>query len=249
MPVRLDQIPALAVRPARPRAWLWLSLLPLFVLSGLGLALLLSTQPLPQQPLNFWGLALGVPLVSWCMLGLGRALLYIGQHHAADGWDEAREEDMAGKIRRGRRSQQVLGVSLYTALRASGEEPLAQLNALLSGTKALKAQPALLDEATLRHSRLPRDTEQDPEIALLHILRQVLADLSQTLAQLPDDTPLTLLLEVDSGLSDGWLSRIWRQAWCESGIRQSAVPVGRGDWTRWISGLITALTIRHCCWS
>lgn len=75
MPVRLDQVPALAPRPARPRVWLWLGLLPLFLLLGVGLTLMFGTQPLRQQPVNFWGLALGVPLLGWCVLSFGRALL------------------------------------------------------------------------------------------------------------------------------------------------------------------------------
>ncbi|MNN73617.1 hypothetical protein D3C81_1897500 [compost metagenome] len=77
MPVRLDKVPPLAPRPARPRIWLWLGLL----LSGL-------------------------------LLGLGGTW---GEHAAADGWDEAREEVLIRKIRQGRRLQQVLGVSWYTA--------------------------------------------------------------------------------------------------------------------------------------
>ncbi|WP_248807436.1 hypothetical protein, partial [Pseudomonas sp. MWU13-2100] len=146
-----------------------------------------------------------------------------------DGWDEAREEDLARRIRRGRRSQQVLGVSLYTALRAPGEGPTTQLDALLSGTKALKPQPSRLDRATLGHSRLSGDLDENIELALLRVLQQVLADLSPTLAQLPDDRELALLLEIDSSLPEPQWRRLWQQAWADSDIRQSIVPVeGRG---------------------
>ena len=225
MPVRLDQVFAPAPRPARPRIWLWLGLLPLFVLLGFAMALLFSTQPLPQQSMGFWGIALGAPLGGWCVLSLGRVLLYSGQHLAADGWDEAREEDIARRIRQGRRSQQVLGACFYSALRASGEQPTTQLDALLDGTIALKAQPSSLDDAPLRHSRLPGYAKEDPEIALLQVVVHVLADLAQTLAQLPDEQPLALLLEVDSDLPETQLRRVWRQAWSESGIRQSVVAI------------------------
>ncbi|WP_166366844.1 hypothetical protein [Pseudomonas akapageensis] len=225
MPVRLDQVPALAPRPVPPRAWLWLGLLLLFLLLGVGLTLLFGDEALRQQPVDFWGLALGVPLLGWGLLGLGRALLYIGQQSAADGWDEAREEDLIRRTRRGRRSQQVLSASVYTALRKPGEKPGAQMDALLKGTVVLTAQPSRLGEPGLRHSRLPGDTEGGPELILLGALAQVLADLAPTLTHLPDDTPLALLLEVDSSLPEHQLRRVWRQAWSECGIRQSTTPV------------------------
>ena len=227
MPVRLDQVPALAPRPARPRGWLWLGVLPLMLLLA-GTAFLFGTQAWRQQPVSFWGLALGLPLLVWCLLGFARVLLYFGQQQVADGWDKAREEDLINKVRRGRRVQQVLAVSLHTALQEPGGLPAAQRDALLSGTSALVAHPSVPGGAALRQSRLSGDTDEGPEHLLLRVLTQVLADLAQPLTQLPDDTPLALLLEVESGLAQNLLQRVWRQAWSESGIRQSTVPVEGG---------------------
>jgi hypothetical protein len=100
---------------------------------------------------------------------------------------------------------------------------------LLSGVKALKTQPSLSGGDAVRQSRLPGNTTPASEHVLLSILVQVLVDLAQTLGQLPDETPLALLLEVDSGLPEHTLRRVWRQAWTESGIRQSTTPVeGQG---------------------
>ncbi|NWC09566.1 hypothetical protein HX776_12170 [Pseudomonas agarici] len=226
MSVRLDQVPPRAPRPARPRVWLWLGVLPLLLLLlGVCGTLLFGSQGLRQQPVSFWGLTLGGPLLGWCLLSFGRVLLYFGQQQVADGWDKAREEDLTHKIRRGRRVQQVLGVSLYTALRAPGEEEALQRAALLSGTQAIKVQPSWLDRTMLRHSRLPGITNETCEYALLRVVEQVLGDLAQPLMRLPDDTPLALLLAVDSALPENVLQRVWRRAWSESGIRQSAVPV------------------------
>lgn len=95
----------------------------------------------------------------------------------------------------------------------------------MSGTEALKAQPSRMHGVTLRHSRLSDDTDEDPEAVLLSVFAQRLADLAPILAQLPDDTPLAFLLEVDSGLPEARWRRVWRQAWRESGIRQSSSPV------------------------
>lgn len=224
MPVRLDKIPALAPRPAKPRIWLWLGLLPLLLLLGMGVMLLFGSQSL-QQSVSFWTLGLGAPLLSWCLLCFGRALMFFGQQYAADGWDEARELDLIRKVRCGRRSQQVLGTSLFSALREPGEQGTAQSDALLSGSSALEAQPCWLDGSPVRHSRLSRLSDEDPELTLFGIVEQVLAELSPALAKMPQDTPLALLLEIDSHLPQNLLSRIWRKAWSASGIRQSTVPV------------------------
>lgn len=225
MPVRLDKVPALALRSARPRIWLWFVLLLLCLLLGVGGTLLFGDEPLRQRPVDFWSLALGLPILGWCVLGFVRVLFYIGEQSAADGWDEAREDDMIRKIRQGRRSQQVLGVSLYTALHDPAEEPTTQLEALLNGTEALKTQPSRMDGATVSHSRLIEDSDEDLETVLLSVLEQRLADLAPILAQLSDDKPLALLLEVDSRLPEDQWRPAWREIWRESGIRQSTVPV------------------------
>ena len=83
--------------------------------------------------------------------------------------------------------------------------------------------------ATVRHSALSCDADENPEAILLSIWAQTLADLTPTLAQLPADQPLVLLLDVDTGLPEQQWHRVWQQAWRESGIRQPISPVdGRG---------------------
>jgi hypothetical protein len=191
--------------------------------------LLFGDETLPERPSDFWTLALGIPFLAWCVLGFGRVLLHVGEHGAADGWDDAREEDMNRKIRQGRRSQQVLGVSLQTALGEPADDPEIQLDALLSGTKALKSQASRMDGSILRHSGLSCDADENPEAILLSVWAQTLADLAPTLAQLPADQPLALLLDVDTALPEQQWRRVWRQAWRESGIRQPTTAVdGRG---------------------
>lgn len=229
MPVRMDQVPALAMRPTRPSMWRWVGLLVLLLLLGGGGALLFSTAPVSQQPLMFWGFALGVPFLVWCVLSFARVLLYLGQQHAADGWDEAREHDLMQRVLQGRRALEVLSVSLHTALRKPDESPTAQVDALLGGIKALKAQPARRDSVTLRHSRLAGDPYEDPEPALLRMLGQLFSELAPSLKQLPDETPLAVLLEIETGLLDRAWDRVWQQALRKSGIRQTFVALeGRG---------------------
>ena len=198
-------------------------------LLGAGGALLFGGESLPQKPSDFWTFALGIPFLAWCVLGFGRLLLYVGEQGVADGWDSAREKDLNRKVQQGRRSQQVLGVSLQTALGDPAGDSELQLEALMSGEQALKSQASRVDGKILRHSCLSCDADENPESILLSIWTQTLADLALTLAQLPADQPLALLLDVDTGLPEKQWRRVWRQAWRESGIRQQTTPVdGRG---------------------
>ncbi len=160
MPVGLDRVRAPARRPERPRMLLWLGVLGLFLAVGMGATVLFATQALREQPLVFWRVALGVPLLGWAILGFGRVVLYAGQHSAADGWDEAREIDLIRKIRRGRRSLQVLGVSLSTALHDPQQPALGK-------APGLTAQADTPDESPVRHTRLPATdlTREQPAIA------------------------------------------------------------------------------------
>ncbi|CAI8900802.1 Structural protein [Pseudomonas sp. IT-P176] len=225
MPVRLDQIPGKAPRPAPPRVWLWLVLVPLLLVAAVGVAWAWDIPAWREQPLSYWVQASGLALLLWSLLGFVRGLVHLGQQRAADGWDQAREEDSQRKTRRGRRSQQVLGVSVHTGLREAGQSPAAQLDAFLSGTAVLQSQASRQGDGSIRHSYLPYDPHEPPEQVLLQVLNQVLADLAQALVHLADDTPVALLLEIDSGLPEPVLQRVWRHAWRESGIRQSTSPL------------------------
>jgi hypothetical protein len=200
-------------------------LLLLCLLVGVGGGVVFNDDPLPQWPVDFWGLAVGVPIFGWCVLGFLRVAVYFGQQGAADGWDAAREEDLIRKIRQGRRSQQLLSVCLHTALLNPENQLDEQLNKLDSGTQSLKTQPIRLGEAPLRHSRLHCGADESSNDLLLRVMTQVLSDLAQTLAQVPDDRPLALLLEIESSFSEDLLCRVWQQAWAESRIRQTTVPV------------------------
>ena len=84
-------------------------------------------------------------MAIWFFLSLIRSFVS-GQLSVADGWNDEREADLVQKMRQGRRSQQVLAVSLHTALRESGaHDGEAQRVALLDVHKALLSRlPALL---------------------------------------------------------------------------------------------------------
>jgi hypothetical protein len=202
----------------------------------------LGGQELPRDELHFWSFALGAPLLGWSAASFVRASVFIGQQRAAQGWDMAREADLLLRLRRARRSQQVLSVSVYTGLRDLESPATAQLDAILAGTRALESQASRTSGEVLRHSRLKGVTDTKPEGVLLQVLGRTLTELRQTLAQLPDDKPLALLLEVDSQLQEDEVHRIWQQAWSDSGIQQSTTPLensGLAALDQWLDQRIT----------
>lgn len=225
MPVRLDQLPPLAPRPGPPRFWLWFAMLLVFLLVSTGLMLVFTDAAWQSRASRFWDMALGVPLLLWSVLGFIRALLFMAQQRAADGWDQARESDRLQRITRGQRSLEVLAVSVHSALRQPADlHGTLQLAALLNGAKALKAQPSRAGEMAVRHCRLGGATGKPLEV-LQHALTQVLADLAPTLLPLPEQTPLAVLLTFDGALPEPELQDAWRQAWSACGIHQTAVMV------------------------
>lgn len=225
MTMELDRIPAQADRPSRPRLWLWLCLLALFLLFGCAVVALFSEVDLRGQTAVVWGVALGVSLLGWCLICGMRVLYYLAQQHSADGWDAARAADIERKLSQGRRHHQVSTVSVYTALRTEQSDALLQVNAILEGTNALKAQPSRSAGGTVRHSRLPGDVNENPERALLRILKKLLSDLAIQLGELADEVELAVSLEIDSPLREDRLGEVWQTALAESGIRQTVTPV------------------------
>ncbi len=225
MVVELDRIPARAVRPRRPRLWLWLCLIPIFQLIGCSGVVLFSEVDLREQTVVVWGAALGVSLLGWCLVSGLRVLYYLAQQKSADGWDAARATDLECALSQGRRHHQVLAISVYTALHAEQSNSRVQVDAILEGTNALKAQPSRSAGGTVRHSRLPGDVNENTERALLRVLRKLLNDIAIQLAELTDDVVLALSLEVDSPLREDRLGKVWQTALDESGIRQTVMPI------------------------
>ncbi|MGE9762732.1 hypothetical protein [Pseudomonas sp. PDM20] len=234
MAVRLDKVPPPAKLPASPNAWVWLGLLLLALLLGMGLTLVLGGQSLGQQPVTFWGMALGLPLLIWSGLLLVRFMVHLSLLSSAEGWNEAREADWLAKLRKGRRSQQVLAISLYTALREEGDEQGdMQYEALVGGKSVLKTQPVRgKGEPTARHSAMAPVVGEsgallDDAAMLLRLYRQVLSDIAETLQAFPAEQPVTLVLETDSGVPLAQQQDAWQLAWAESGIRQTPTRLER----------------------
>ncbi|WP_447748214.1 hypothetical protein [Pseudomonas nicosulfuronedens] len=235
MVVRLDKVPPALDEPPKPRLWLWLLPLPALLALGVALALWLGGNGL--APARFWLFALGVPAIIWCAVAVVRGLIYLGELSAVEGWNEAREADLMQKMRRGRRSQQVLAVSLHTALRElNAENGQAQCSALLANDGSqLRAQPGW--EGSARHSRLPLVEVDTKQRVLSRVLATVLEELAAKLSVFPLDRPVALLLEMEGGLQEVVTQKIWADTLAHSGIRQTLTPIdgsGLAAIDRWL---------------
>lgn len=234
MAVGLEDVPGMAPRPKRPRLLLWSSVLLVLMLVGLLFDLLFA---------DYWGrggslwvvfnASLLVGITSFCV----RGLTYIYQVRLADGWDDARAQDLTLRFQKGRRALQVLEARMCTALSPKGRIDEQRMAGLMSGEKVIRTQPFRLDGTAVRHSRLDSGGDADPESVLIEALTAVLCDLAHALSKMPDDLVLNFLLESNSELEEGRLRRIWQYVWRQSGIRQSLVAIdnsGLGAVDKWL---------------
>lgn len=223
MPVELENIAGEALLPRPPRLWLWLLLMVVLLIIAVAYAALFVPAPLSTQGSRFWAMVIGAPLAVWGLLGVARLVVHIGQRGVAEGWNQARANDLHQHTQRGRRFVQVLATTAQSALREPGVCPSVQLSSLLDGVEAFKSQPDRLKQKICRNSQLPA-THRDLEVVLNSALTDVLADLTNALNKLPEDVPLAFLFEVNSGVPERRVRKVWTEAWKMSGFRKSLVP-------------------------
>ncbi len=219
MSVRLNRLPGLAVRPAPPRKLRWLIAYICILLVGVIATVLFWGEHISRRPAVFWAAVFGVPSFCWGLLVGGRWLLYASQQLLADSWDERRWQDMLQQTQRGRRSLQILHVSLHTAF--DEKNPELQLSSLMHNNIAYKAQRSWQGKEAVRHSRLLlRAEEESTEEVMEYQLRSIVTDLAETLAPLPAEMPLQLVIEFETSLNDETFHKIWEDAWEDADIMQ-----------------------------
>lgn len=222
MPVRLYDIPPLQPRPPFPHVIPWT----LFLLLCLSIAMTLSYTPQDDDTVVLdpdWKISLMKALIVWMSALILRMARYswVFERTQVENADNQAYRQAATRI--GQRCHDVLAVSLHTALRPEGGNAAGlQLDALARGDKALKTQADWqASEEGSRHSRLPVLPGDTAQALLERTLRQGLADIAPTLAQLPEDTPLRVLREIDSSIDEEQCEALWQDAWAASGIRQA----------------------------
>lgn len=185
------------LRPGRLRLWRWLGFSALSLPLAIAMTLIFGGEVWQHETVRFWSVAVGVPLLGVSMLFFIRTMVLLGQPGVAEGWSEALDADRVKRLRHGRCSQQILAVSLHSAL-----------------------PPCGMNERRVRSGLIA------PENVLLGAFAHAVAELAPTLKQLPETTPLVVVLDVDSGLPTDVVQGMWQQAWGASGLRQTARPFG-----------------------
>lgn len=226
MPVNLKLIPAPAIRPRAPIWWMWLLLLLVMLLGGVADTILSNISQLEINSETFWRSALGLPSLFWLILLVLRITWYKGQLATAQSKDNNRDRLLRREIQRGQRHLNVFAISLHSALR--GVEDIdgnKQWDALQRKVKGLKTQPSWKTLKGVRHSRLAQVNSESTEQILSRGLTKTLEELSLKLSFLPDETPLTLILETNISLSASETENIWQGCWAASQIRQSVTRI------------------------
>lgn len=226
MAVNLKHIPAPAPQPAPPAWGAWLLLLLTELIAATLFAIFSDNLTSDITVGDFYKKVLTFPLLLWLGLLILRLLWFQGQKITAAHWNALREQTLQQEIRRGRRSLQVLGYSLYSALREPADgDGQQQAKAFQQNAQAARTQASWHSEEGVRHSRLIRTADETPEQLLNRILGQLLAELSQLLASVPEEMPLALLLKSSGGLTERQREAVWQRCWQASGIRQPVTPV------------------------
>lgn len=238
MPVNLKLIQAPVTPPKPPKWWLWLLLLLVVLLTGTAWAIFSNQSKAEINSEAFWRTALAIPGLFWLISLVLRIAWFKGLLSTAKGWNKDRQEIISRETQRGQRSLQLFGISLVSALReASDETGEGQWSALKGKVQALKTQASWFDDKGFRHSRLVRVDSEKPEQLLARGLNTLLEELSQVLASVPEDVPLTLLMESNSSLPEAQLQAIWLTCWQRSNIRQHVTTLddsGLAAVDRWL---------------
>ena len=113
MPVDLSCIPVRAKRQAAPSLKRWVMFLIVLIATGGGITAYFWPTSAPTHTATFWFCFLGVPSAIGGSAFAFRWLVYLAGEWLADGWDAAREWDLAQDIRYGQRSLGMLGYVVH----------------------------------------------------------------------------------------------------------------------------------------
>jgi len=177
----------------------------------------------------FWTSALGLPFLFWLILVALRVAWYNGQLSMVQSRNEERERQLCREIQRGQRYLNIFGMSLHSALRESEDvDGAKQWDALQSKVSVLKTQPSWKNNEGIRHSRMSLDDGEDTGQMLERRLKKTIEELSLVLSSVPQDMPVSLLLESNSSLPESQVEELWRKSWSEGQIRQSVTRLEEG---------------------
>ncbi len=233
MPVELPVRDPGKTPPSLPGVLVWLVLFIVFMLVGVGFALLTWTKGESTSTPWFWVNLLVYPALAWCgALGL-RKLYYDQEMDRIDAEDETLQEDRQETIRFGREPLAVIA-SAYRCALDSGNGA----SAIVLGHTALKTQKTRFHNLPVRHTALVLPTD-DPEQSRYSLLfMELIGSLHDVLAALPRDVPFNIRLQLPPDSQHDELMSLWEDCWREfklRPVRPTLLPVEQGlialdDW-------------------
>lgn len=200
MPVDLSCIPASAKRRAAPSFKRWLIFLIVLIAIGGFVTAYFWPASAPTRTAAFWFCFLGVPMAVGGIIVALRWLVYLVGEWLADGWDRARELDLAQDIYDGQRSIAMLGHVVHLPHVISAESVSQQLlmpNGITLPSQVDNTGKILIHQASFSGVALP---VQDRVKERIHSLLTD-SSLQNAFQRLPQKTSLSVLFQFSPEIS------------------------------------------------
>lgn len=220
MPVELPVFESQDVDPKPPRAIVWLAAFLLCILVGVVSTLLTWTTAEPTGSPWFWIRLLVLPSLAWC-LAFGLRLHFYDEETAKLGAEnEALQQDRATALQFASEPLAVLACAYLCAL---GNSDAA--SDVVRGKKALVAEAPHSGGETIRHTALMLSKDEGEPGRYNACFAKLLKSVSEGIAAVPRNLPLSVRLQLPSGVDQTLLLDIWRTCWEKSQLRPAHVSL------------------------
>lgn len=217
MPVDLSRIPARAKRRAAPSLKRWMILLILLTTMGGTFTAYFWPTSMSTHTATFWLYFSGIPVVIWGIIFAFRWLVYLTGEWLADGWDTARERDLAQDIRFGQRSLALLGYVVHLPQAITAESISQQLQ--IPEGITLPSQFDETGELLILHASFS-DRGLPVLMRMKERISTLLAEtsLQHAFRRLPQKSPLTVLFQFSPDVAVSPEEFCKLQQWVETSI-------------------------------
>lgn len=200
MPVDLTCIPARAKRQSAPSFKRWVILLVVLIVAGAGSTAYFWPTSSPTNTAMFWFCFLGIPSAIGGVAFAFRWLIYLAGEWLADGWDAAREWDLAQDILCGQRNLDMLGYVVHlphVISSASISQQMQIPEGIILPTKVDETGELLIHHASFSDMGLP---------VLVRVKERINSLLRETALQnafqcMPQNSPLAVLFQFSPDIS------------------------------------------------
>ncbi|HEG1825602.1 TPA: hypothetical protein SCR59_000164 [Enterobacter cloacae] len=200
MPVDLTCIPARAKRQSAPSFKRWVILLVVLIVAGAGSTAYFWPTSSPTNTAMFWFCFLGIPSAIGGVAFAFRWLIYLAGEWLADGWDAAREWDLAQDILCGQRNLDMLGYVVHlphVISSASISQQMQIPEGIILPTKVDETGELLIHHASFSDMGLP---------VLVRVNERINSLLRETALQnafqcMPQNSPLAVLFQFSPDIS------------------------------------------------